>query len=228
MFSEFHDPFSLWFGNGAHKSPDWNHFSSPPYGIEFDYPPALTVRIVGHSPDERHQQFCDSSIQLVAPLIVHISDDSTVETTAPVIEILFTRESFTEFATEENFEYGPLLNPWAPEEDSAIIKDTAHYCWISMGRQGLQNEASLLDGPSWKGLRGENLTGTYSRSPHGGGYQGMVPFVKTWLLRSRGDSCNVVMKYYDGPVSDVEDEFQNDVTEGEFYYVVASTRILKR
>jgi len=38
----------------------------------------------------------------------------------------------------------------------------------------MQEEASYLDGPVWKGLRGENLTGIYHRE---GGYIMSVPFV---------------------------------------------------
>jgi hypothetical protein len=217
-FSDFHEPFDLRDTRTLDIS-NWKSFCYPPRRLTFRYPPSLTLKVISRSTD--YPSECDSIVQLVVPLIIHYSSDSTQVTDAPVIQFYFTKSTLKQIAHAEGFRFGHLDNPFA-EEDSVVIKDTSRYCWIALGRQGMEEKASVLDGPIWKGLRGENLTGLFS---HEQGYQMSVPFVTSFLRRPLPDGCSVVATFYEGPVANVEDEFNNTVTEGDFYYLVLSIQV---
>lgn len=219
-FAPFHDPFDL-RSSGSLSVSGWKSFASPRDGVQFMYPPALMIRVVGETSD--HPSDCGFTIQLVSPLIKHFENDSLVTTSVPVIEIYFTKEDFEQVAADEGFEFA------APEgvfydDESPSATDSSTFRWIVLGRQGMQEDASVLDGGVWKGLRGENLTGLYSRQE---GYLMSVPFVTSFLMCARGDGCNIVARFFEGPVSDAEDEFKPGVCEGEFYYLVSTMTALR-
>jgi hypothetical protein len=151
----------------------------------------------------------------VSTLVEHVSEDSTVTSTVPIIEIYSTKARFEEIAKDEGFEFG------SPGYDE---NSTLRPVWSVLGRQGMKEQASVVRGSIWSGLRGENLTGIYGRTE---GYLMSVPFVSVFLLRSCDQNCNLVATFSKGPTGYVDDELLADISEEDFYYLVASIRLLR-
>jgi hypothetical protein len=211
-FAAFHQPFNLDRIAPLDLS-TWKFFSSAAYGIQFSYPPSLSLRLSGDG--LWRAKGCDAAIEIVTTLVEHVSDDSTVTSTYPIIEIFSSKATFEEIAEDQGFEFGLSSD----DEDNSSRR-----VWSILGRQGMKEGASLLHGNIWIGLRGENLTGTYG---HTEGYLMSVPFVSVFLMRSCDNKCNLVATFGKGPTGYADDELRADISEEDFYYLVASIRLLR-
>jgi hypothetical protein len=202
----------------------WKSFSSKRFGLRFKYPPELDLRVERRENPE--QEDCDSSQAII---LGFQSADSSLGFVG-LVTIHFTKSPFVKIARSENFE--PAESESAGDLTPRFDTKVDSIKWDILGRQGMREQASVLTGKPWTGLRGHNYTGIYYK---GGGYAGLVDFSAAFLMRERVGQCSIVCKFYHGPTGDVErpdstssveDEPPLEMNEATFYRILGTMELI--
>ncbi len=195
-------------------------FDNPRFPIIFVYPSQFEARVVRSD----YWKNCDSSLALGYTATVYSQCDTceTADSSLAFISVLdvhFAKASFEEIANQEGFERGNV-HDYDSEPDTSAVESES---WVILGRQGMRQEASVVELPKWRGLEGSNFTGVFRRQ---GGYAGLVDFSKMFLTRSLNDSCAIVASYSKGPLLYVEDSYKEIPFERhDFFGVVTSIKL---
>ena len=202
----------------------WKTFSSKRFGLRFKYPPELDLRVERRQNCE--EEDCDSSRAI---MLGFESPDSSWGFVS-LVEIYSTKATFAKVAKNEHFE--PAQSEGADDSALRINTKVDSIKWDILGLQGMREQASVLSGNLWKGLRGHTSTGIYYKA---GGYAGQVDFSAAFLIRERVGQCSIVCRFYHGPTgdvekpdstSDVEDELPFEMNEATFYRILTTVELI--
>jgi hypothetical protein len=134
------------------------------------------------------------------------------------ILIYCTSESFLRIACDAGF---TLLDSADGEiayknaDSSVINKAVDRKSWGLLGRAGMVDRASYLDGLQWNGLRGATSTGYHDAQ----GYAGLMPYFASFLVRKIPGGPLVVCLYQDAQMNG------NLFRESDFYDIVSTIQI---
>jgi hypothetical protein len=194
----------------------WKTYSSERFGIEFQYPPELDVRI--DTREFRNAEDCDSSLAICLGAEERSEGKPTGEF-FDMVTIFFSHRTFAEIADDEGFEFAEKFDPADSLYEHPKV-DSTH--WDIMGREGMRESASPVLGKNWRGLRGDNVTGVYHKEE---GYAGLGDFSAAFLIFERTGRCSAVFTFYCGPTLYLEDEVNVELDETTFYRIVSTAKL---
>jgi len=199
----------------------WKTYRSDRLGLEFKYPPELELRT--RKRELLYIMGCDSSLSIT---LGYEYTDSSFETGgkafADLISIYTTRATFDSIAENEGFERnGSQSHRYNSHRRNMKVNPTK---WNIIGVQS-GKEAAILDGKSWKGLRGHNNTMIFPPGPQHGA---CVDFQKSFLVLERKPTCSIVCTFFYGPtdIDSGEGEPAYELSEVTFYKIVATIKML--
>ncbi|MGA7161476.1 MAG: hypothetical protein WBZ48_10770 [Bacteroidota bacterium] len=131
------------------------------------------------------------------------------------LTIRFSHDRFDQVAEEAGFEKNERLNDSVEDDDG---DRTPPAVWVSVGRQGMQEDASVLSYEGWRGFYGTNFTGTFgeSDSGQGSGYQGLHEFYIALGRKKLDHGMAFSISFFNENYED-EDVFREVLSSFHFY-----------
>jgi hypothetical protein len=197
----------------------WKEVTIPELKIKLKLPPGFTAIAERYNPP-RVGAFCDPSLFTHSVKIV-LSGKNQKEHYRESIFIHYSEEDFLNIGYMYDFILVDSLfdKIWLKDGDPLQIKRALdNNSWASLGRQDMTEEATVLVGTKWKGLRGSNFTGTYNDN----GYAGLQRFSSSFLVYAYSNNCNLICNYTDSQLD------ANQLGESEFYDIVSSIEFLQK
>ncbi len=173
----------------------WKEFRDDSLGIAFLYPAEYSLDVSRRDSTDREGRY-----KLVASMSIvdsgSVEGDSSefnVESESR-LTVMVGHLSFVNCADQSGFE-----NTGTAVQDSTEVDATeGHRGWVSLGRQGMQEDASLISLGPWRGMEGTNYTGAFGHNARGesSGYLGLKDFFAGFALWKGPRDFNVAVSFF--------------------------------
>ncbi len=187
-------------------------FRDSTLGISFNYPADLSL-----STKKGDKDSSEVIIELSHRVVYEQEIDSTTYKFPSDAEltIRFSRDRFDNVAEEAGFQKNERLSDTTEDDES---DNTPPALWVSVGRQGMEQDVSVISYEGWRGFYGTNFTGTFgeSDSSEGSGYQGLHEFYTSLGRKKIDDGISVSVSFFNENYED-EDAFHAVVSSFQFY-----------
>jgi Leucine-rich repeat (LRR) protein len=133
------------------------------------------------------------------------------------LTIRFSRDRFDRVAEDAGFEKNERLNDTVENDEDDSIPPAV---WVSVGRQGMEEDVSVLSYEGWRGFYGTNFTGTFgeSDSGQGSGYQGLHEFFVALGRKKLDHGISVSVSFFNENYED-DDVFHAVLSSFQFHPV---------
>ena len=173
----------------------WKQFRDDSLGVAFLYPAEYHLDV-----SRRDSADFEGSYKLVVSMSIVDSGSVGSDSSESIVEsesrltVTVGHFSFESCAGRSGFE-----NTDTAERDSADVEAfERHRGWVSLGRQGMEEDASLISLGPWRGMEGTNYTGAFDHNARGesSGYLGLEEFFVGFALWKGPRDFNIAVSFF--------------------------------
>jgi Leucine-rich repeat (LRR) protein len=185
----------------------WKEFRDDSLGIGFLYPAEYHLDVSQRDSIDREGRYkLVASMSIVDSGSVGIDSSEFEVESESTLTVMVGRLRFESCAHQSGFE-----NTDTAMRDSAEVEDTERSRgWVSLGRQGMQEDASLISLGAWRGMQGMNYTGTFGHNARGesSGYLGLKEFFAGFAFWNGARDFTIAISFWSDR-SEGADAFHN-------------------